>query len=534
MSIQEFTPVDELFTFDYKQNAWVKQADFWQDKRKLKAKNVTLIFYNSGKSFGLDYEDHIYIMWCDKHQAYERYQENGITENGCRPNYFQFYADDIHPRHPSVLGKSLPIFWHVKQSKIDEALEVTVQTLKIKLLKAIKESDNDIIYAPTIELGKVFSYTFFPATKTYKAIPASVNRRWGVDFCVPWPVVYKVQSCLRNTMSRLTGRNVLLPENETIRQWTDLWHVIEHPEDVHICYLQDFFGYAYEVLFFKGKNHYELTCKVLNIKPPKSIRRYYLQNPYAILLYTWLTRIGFKDINAIRIFMNSMYYHCMDSVRLNIKTGKMHNCSLPCASSGMDFVFYVRWMLLRGKEEMPLARQLDKLMREGWTRLYDDMLHMFHLYYLVLPEQTKELVKRRGICLDTHNALAYDTTFVNVVAKTIQYNDEVYALNFKIGDVNFRVIDNMAELAGVGRAMSNCVASYMDRVLQLDVIIAVGMIGEEYKICIELRPKTKNKQGQPVTFACYQALGRFNYDLYGNEKTAYKIWIKEKNIEDFT
>ena len=120
------------------------------------------------------------------------------------------------------------------------------------------------------------------------------------------------------------------------------------------------------------------------------------------------------------------------------------------------------------------------------------------------------------------------------MAKKIKYNEEVYALNGVIGEVSFRVIDQMAELADIGSAMSNCVASYMDAVVRWRTIIAVGMIGKEYKICIELRPKTKDEKNQPIAFACYQALGRFNRKLEGVERAAYRTWIKEKGIEDLT
>ena len=73
---------------------------------------------------------------------------------------------------------------------------------------------------------------------------------------------------------------------------------------------------------------------------------------------------------------------------------------------------------------------------------------------------------------------------------------------------------------------------YMDEVIRWCAIIAVGMIGKEYRICIELRPKTRDKKNQPITFTCCQALGKYNRKLEGIERTAYQKWIKEKGIEE--
>ena len=535
MSESELTSAVAFFIYDFAKNTWSKQQSFLQIDDELNSRNVALFFRASGYICGLDTQEDVPMMWCVKHKAYEHCQENGTTDRGCQPGQFQCCMDELSPRRAYMLGKKFSVLWCVKQVENDGTLEVTAYTITVKLPKVLKKTGYGIIYEPVIKSGSKCTYTFYPAKKTCKIYPeASLPRHWLIDFDIPVEVFGEVQLRLQKIMERLTGRNVILPIQSTMTKWTDLWYVIDHPEDVHIAYLHKFLGHAYDRLFFKERDNYHLLCLLLQINPPKSVRRYYLQNPYAIVLYAWMMRVGFQDINAIRVFMNPMYYKYMASVRLDWRTGKMRGCSMPCAYGGSNFVFYIRWMLLRGKQEMTLVRQLDKLMREGWTRIYDDMLRMFHLYYLVLPETTKELVKRRGICLDTHNALACDTVATKIVAKKLKYNDEVYALNGVVDEVRFKVIDQMVELAAVGSAMSNCVASYMDEVVRWRTIIAVGMIGKDYKICIELRPKTRDIENQPITFTCCQALGRFNRKLEGSERIAYQKWIKEKGIEDRT
>ena len=533
MSDQDFIPVDSVFTYDCRQRTWIKQDSESLNQCKLESHEISVFFKCNGRLFDFYDEETVIMMWCTKHHTYERFQDDGKTDKGCYPNFFQCYHKDLYPLNRSLLGRSAPALWRVHQSEATGALKVTVQTIKITLKKAIKKYRNENIYEPTTEKGSVFSYTFFPKEKYYEANPvSSISRNWKTDFSIPMAVVEEVQFCLQNSMSKITGKNVIMPKAQAINYWQDLWNIIDHPEDVHICCLKNFLGRAYDVLFFKGKNNYDMLCRLLNVNPPKSVRRNYLYNPYAIILYTWLLRIGFKDINAINIFMNNWYYDYMTSMRFDIKTGKIGGGSMPCANKGSAFVFYVRWMILKGKQEMPLARQLDKLMREGWNRIYDDMLYMFYKYYLVLPETTKELVKRRGISIETHNALARDTAYAQVVAKKIKYNEEVYALNDTIGDVNFRIIDNLSELACIGSAMGNCVASYMDYVVRWRSIIAVGTIGKEYRICIELESTLRNKKSEPIKFACPQALGKYNRRLEGKEKEAYKTWIKLKGIED--
>ena len=81
---------------------------------------------------------------------------------------------------------------------------------------------------------------------------------------------------------------------------------IRRPFDLNVVFLKDFLCMSdteFDSIFpYKEKNIYQRICRYLNIRPPKSLRRAYTFNPYAIVWFMLFLQWGIRDINFMRPF----------------------------------------------------------------------------------------------------------------------------------------------------------------------------------------------------------------------------------------
>ena len=137
ISKHDFTPIESYFTYDFAKDSWIKQDAPWQND-ELRKQDIALFFHAAGYICGLETEDSVPMMWCAKHNAYEHCQDNGTTDRGCHPGRFQCCTAGIYPSQSYMLGKSFPVLWCIKQADTEGTLVVTVQTITVKLPKALR------------------------------------------------------------------------------------------------------------------------------------------------------------------------------------------------------------------------------------------------------------------------------------------------------------------------------------------------------------------------------------------------------------
>ena len=81
---------------------------------------------------------------------------------------------------------------------------------------------------------------------------------------------------------------------------------IRRPFDLNVVFLKDFLCISdteFDSIFpYEEKNIYQRICRYLNIRPPKSLRRAYTFNPYAIVWFMLFLQWGVRDINFMRPF----------------------------------------------------------------------------------------------------------------------------------------------------------------------------------------------------------------------------------------
>lgn len=424
--------------------------------------------------------------------------------------------------------------WTILQESLESDIEIAAEWLSVGWEKRFLWKRMRSVLLPAVKNGRA-SYRI---KLTEEQTPEQCGKEQRYLKVFPPIIANRLLEIIGGGLSLIHNHRVLVPEciNARGMRIEDLLRVIQHPNDVHISYLENFLGpRIYEEQFSKDyTDNYPALCTYLGIDPPKSVRKEYLKNPFAIVAYFWLVRLGFKDINAIRLFfcpsvIGRTYF---DKVWFDPEYRLIRNFTLPCTYSGMDFVFYVRWMLRNGKDEMPLAKQIVKLLSEKWEYWYDDTLRMFHEYYPFLSEDTKQIIKRRGISGESHDALIHESYCIDMKKVNISYNSPmILRLESIVMGFAFHVVSDTSELPIIGRKLANCVASYANRMLKKQCLIVTASDEEDYQACIEVSVAGKNKEGAIDRLRVVQCLGRFNRRLKGEILNACRQWVHQNKIE---
>ena len=77
------------------------------------------------------------------------------------------------------------------------------------------------------------------------------------------------------------------------------WTYMERPFDLNIVLLKNFFAHfgKFDDIFpYDCTDNYKIICRLLEINPPKSLRKAYAKNPYAIIWYIIFKQFGVKDL----------------------------------------------------------------------------------------------------------------------------------------------------------------------------------------------------------------------------------------------
>lgn len=523
-------PVHEAFYYNAWTDQWMPSAAQDVDALPDPDKNVSLIFPAYPRSDWARNKQK--IVWCPNHQRYESWDKNA-PEGCCSLMACHCVLDEV-PKKSAIIRASGMWRWTILQESLEGDIEIAAEWLSVGWEKKFLWRRMRPALIPVIKIGRA-SYRI---KLTEGQTPEQCGREQRYLKVFPPVIANRLLEIISEGLSMIHNHHILVPQCISVHgmKLNDLLRVIKNPNDVHISFLKNFLGQKiYEELFSKNcTDNYLKLCAYLGIDPPNSVRKEYLKNPFAIVAYFWLVRLGFKDINAIRLFfcpsvIGRTYFN---AVWFDSENRLIRNFTLPCTHSGMDFVFYVRWMLRNGKDEMPLAKQIVKLLSEKWERWYDDTLRMFHEYYPFLSEDTKQLVKRRGICGDSHDALIHESYGVDMKRVNIDYQSPmILRLDGNILGFTFHVVTDTSELPVIGRKLSNCVASYASSMSKKQCLIVTASDVADYQACIEVSIAGKNKEGLVDRLRVVQCLGRFNRRLQGDILNACRQWVQQNQIE---
>lgn len=315
-----------------------------------------------------------------------------------------------------------------------------------------------------------------------------------------------------------------------------------HPFDWNISVFRSFLGEkVYKKLFPREqKDNFRPLCAYLGIHPTKSLRRAYGKNPYAILWYLLLKRIGVTDLNLIQKFyafdkdiagIPFSHARWMDGkIEIVDDYGRImeddNDLGLLWGYGGRyiswpAIEYYLHWVK-KNKNERAMANEFYRLAKRGITQEMSDTMTQFKMYEDKMPLTLRWRLLKHGLTHEMHDliseaVLSWEMKEEN---KAVEYPPEDQTLEASIGDYVFRLVKQTKELSSIGRKMHNCVASYRKRVLSHQSMIVTARRDGEYAICIELDDK----------HVMQQAYAPHNKYLSGDALAACLIWVKLNEI----
>ncbi|WP_028128950.1 tetratricopeptide repeat protein [Selenomonas sp. AE3005] len=309
---------------------------------------------------------------------------------------------------------------------------------------------------------------------------------------------------------------------------------IERPFDINIVFLKNFFkrftrdngGDGFDKVFsYEEKDNYKIICKLLDIKPPKCLRKVYTYNPYSIVWYMLFKQWEIKDINYMQKFF------CLDECIANIYLDKLYyNPSEKIVTSTEQetlnrwkaLVFYCRWLMKRKGEKNMLKWLYCVSAEKQISEMQWDIILSFYRYHNNLSEEVKSRLLKDGLTGYVHDAISMEVTSLSEDWKhtRVRYDEKILAYECRVGEYEFRLVHNTRMLPKLGAIFNNCVATYRDRVINKKSVIVYLLNKSGYQACIEIQRE------------CHivQALGKYNRRLPNDINRICCFWANHHKL----
>lgn len=498
-------------------------------------------------------------IYCPHHDVVEPIARNDtgctITEAGCRiegtPVWSTFTAPPDKETHPDAYEPALreadagrpdeapdapclsdeiaPVRWRIFQSAPTEPLTLTGDVA---------------VYSP--QRGREWkTLSLTVSMKTRKADAGKCRIRTGPDEVwegrwtdglnawdnmggevdIPPVVADAVLDALRESTRLTLGiRPSVLSRMQGKRK---IMAYIKRPFDLHAVFLQKFLCLTdaeFDRLFpYEEKNLYQRICRYLDIRPPKSLRRAYTLNPYAIVWYMLFLEWGVRDVNFMRPFflldlrigpaMIDQFRFDRDTRR--VECSDTENLDMTCRWE--SFVRYCR-LLNHAKGERSMMRWLFRYSAEDYLcQPQQDTLEMFAEYEGLLSEALTGKLCEEGLTARVHDRISREVAELSMQSGNIYEfpcDPLCLAAECDVNDYRFRLIQNTVDLVDAGIRMKNCVASYQRRIMDGRSSIFVVRHDGALVACIELN------RARQIT----QARGPQNCRLTGELSEVCRLW----------
>ena len=538
--------LDFAFRYDLDRETWVQCTETALVEENIEElDSILLVDY-------IGYENDGLYARCPVHGRDElvtsRDKGEIVTEDGCKfsglvgvieKKFRRWTSDDKYDIDKRY--KYVPFRWRVYQRNDNSPINIAADVMHV-----------DILFSNSSVNWKNFSFSIDVAKK--KMVVSKI-RYW--DEKLPLSTYAKDLKLSMKEWTEVSG--VDIPDNvsdvamNSLREGIKIKYSIKpsalsqikgkfkimafviRPFDLNIVFLKKFLrdfitdekrNDIFDKVFpYEQKDNYRKFCKMLEIKPPKSLRKAYTFNPYSIIWYMIFRQWGIEDINLIQKFLYLDRNIC--SISLRDLCYERTNNKVVCLAD--DFAekweaveLYCQWLMDRNKIKRMLNWLYDVSTGNALSDMQWDILRSFHDYFNNLSDEVKDRLLRDGLTKYVHDAIGAEITSFsqNLSHHKIYYSDEILKYECRINQYEFRLVRNTAILPKLGAAFNNCVASYRQRVLSHETIIMYLTEGNEYLACIEI-----NRNHRIV-----QALGKYNKKLYDQVGRLVSFWADMNNL----
>lgn len=499
-------------------------------------------------------------IWCDKHNAFELVVEmegmNIKSEKGCvfygLPTLIYYRDGDcnflwVHSvRYRIMREKNSPMVL-VEQDLAD----ITLFNTPISEDSARSALFTYSWYNPPLGIVPLFKKFVFN-TSIY-----NFSKNANQDINTIKENSEKIRTVIVNFALDILEENYKIRSNATE---TDIYALLFRPFDLNCYKMQGYFG-KMTFVPWDIKNAYHLFCKELNISPPKSLKKIYAKNPYAIIMYRTLLELGFTDYNLMLPFFDDVKIfkvNFRDSNKFNFpflsSEGKIeddiynefqnkYSCEgdvitqaeIDRLISGADafytnysdwneLSFFAKWFIEEKDERFAAHRLLkySKTELKGWEM---DILSMLYQRYKDLSVEVRQMYIKKEFSYVLHNKLIEECNQLDYGHQEIIYTDFEKKWECEINGYTFKLPKYTDDIVFVGRKLHNCVASYIKEVMKNRCTIIALWKNNIPIACIEVTI-SRNKVNQ--------ALGDHNKILSGDVLHIVSFWMEKMSLTSNT
>ena len=516
--------LDVAFQYDYTQDKWVPcLSEDYVHQEIEKVPYALLLRYKNG-----EYERQVklpektYVL-CRRHHEAELVTEirpnSVVSAEGCRfEGLVSLGTLILNPYGYSPPEIYVPFRWRIYQKETSGPINVAADVAEVQYDRA----------------GALVHWHNFSLSVTQRMVISKLqgfgSKDWMADTNVEMPdiVVATAIEALRESTKLATGikPSVLsqMKGNACITAY------IERPFDLNIVFLKPFLrhyiGKNFDEIFpYDCKDNYRKVCQLLDINPPKSLRKAYSYNPYAIVWYMLFQYWRIKDINLMQKFFD--LDECVADLPLKkfyitSDESKRIECLGDCLQEWNAMNRYCVWRLSQEGEKKFLhwlyqVSSADVL--QSWQR---DIINALYHHESRLSDGIKRILLRDGLTQYVHDQISWEVTAYSKGLEDVQisYEPSILAYQCIINGYEFHLVQDTHTLRHVGLTLQNCVATYRNAVIEhRSIIVAVRHEGK-YVACIEIQPER----------GIVQALGQRNHRLDGEVLQVCRYWVKMEKL----
>ncbi|SEA16218.1 tetratricopeptide repeat protein [Selenomonas ruminantium] len=516
--------LDIAFQYSYEKKDWVQctNTDFVEKN----IEELPIVPMEEWTGYGDKDGLHVY---CYNHDRFEDiitiYDNRVISADGCI--FEGLFGIKKISQYDYTGHKLIPYRWRVFQRNVYSSINVAADVLDMEYLDRRRKL-RWYNFAFSIDITK----------RKYIISQYGDSHRDRVEwtkissFDIPDVVVSTAIKSMKDSVKIAYGiRPSVLSQ---IKGYRKIKAFIERPFDINIVFLKHFFWeYICEIgddgfdkIFpYEEKDNYKIICKLLDINPPKSLRKAYSYNPFSLVWYMIFKQWNIKDIN----YMQKFFY--LDDCIANMYLNKFYYNPVEKRTTRTEYdaldrweavEFYCQWLMRQKGEKRMLKWLYYVSAKREMSKLQWDIIMPFYQYHNDLSEEVKSRLLRDGLTEYVHDAISMEVTSLSENWKhtKIKYDEKILAYECRIGEYEFRLVHNTGMLPKLGAVFNNCVATYRDRVINHKSIIVYLISKSGYKACIEIQRK------------CHivQALGKYNHKLQNDVNHICCFWAKYNNL----
>lgn len=488
--------IEESYIFDISKEKWVITENLIIKNHDNYNLPISLIM-------GFDDSDEKWI-WCANHHRYEIFRDGeGLyfhSESNCEifgiPIYYRFNAKAYDP----LGNKNIVLRWRIYQREATQPIVISADIILLSFCKMYYLKNS----APRLNRFTYFNYSINMETEHIRHFYARYHNKTET---IPSVVIDRVIDILAdlNTGIRPTVITGLKGSDK-------LQAFIARPFDINSYALKDFMGNFDNIVPRYCKDGYRQICEALSISPPKSLRKIYIQNPYALIMYSALLELGIKDYNFMRPFFsrtnianmnfkfitackiryldenkeiepsNDEQYGCITQEDIELL---LHPELIPNYDDWDQLVFFTKW-IIEEKGEKWAAKQLLFLSQHNDNYVNRDIYNMIYDYFGELSKNAKKLFLKKGFTIKLHDILVEEVNQYKYGHDLIDYQPYEYDYEMQINDYKFMLPKYADDVAKIGKSLHNCVASYMDKIMRKNSTIVYVTKDNNYIACIEV------------------------------------------------